>query len=74
MLQDMGRMLIWLGGGLLVLGVLLLLAGKAPGLGKLPGDILIERENFKLFIPLGTMVVLSILLTLLLNLIVRLIR
>lgn len=41
-------------------------------LGRLPGDIIIERENFTLYIPLGTMILVSLGLTLLLNLIARL--
>jgi hypothetical protein len=53
------------------LGLLLVLIGKIPGLGRLPGDILIKRENMTIFIPLGTMIVVSVVLTLLLNLIAR---
>ena len=72
MLDGLGRTLIWIGGGLLVLGLLFVLIGKIPGLGRLPGDILIKRENMTIYIPLGTMIVASIVLTLLLNLIARL--
>lgn len=71
-LQDLGRMLIGLGGGLLLLGVLLFFAGKLFGAGHLPGDILIQRERFTLYIPLGLMIALSVLLTIVLNLIARL--
>jgi len=74
MLDGLGRTLIWIGGGLLVLGLLLVLLGKIPGLGRLPGDILIKRENVTIYIPLGMMIVASIVLTLLLNLIARLRR
>jgi hypothetical protein len=56
---------------LLALGLLLVLLGRIPGVGRLPGDILIRRDNVTIFIPLGTMVVVSLLLTLLLNLISR---
>jgi hypothetical protein len=74
MLEYFGRMLIWVGGGLLALGLLLMLIGKIPGLGRLPGDIVVRKENFTLYIPLGTMILLSIVLTLVLNLISRLRR
>jgi len=71
---DFGRLLIITGGGLLILGLILLLAGRIPGLGQLPGDISVERGNFKLYAPLGTMVVLSIILTIVINIVVRMMR
>jgi len=37
--------------------------GKIPGIGRLPGDILIKRENFTLFIPVTTCLLLSLLLS-----------
>lgn len=74
MMDGVGKMLMWIGGALLALGVLLILIGRIPGAGRLPGDILIRRENVTIFIPLGTMIVVSLLLTLLLNLISRLRR
>jgi hypothetical protein len=67
----MGRTLVWIGGVLLALGLLVVLMSKIPGLGRLPGDILIKRENVTIFIPLGTMILVSVVLTLLLNLIAR---
>jgi hypothetical protein len=45
--------------------LLLTFAGKIPLLGKLPGDIRIERENFSFFFPLGTCLLLSLLVSLL---------
>ena len=54
-----------LGGVLLVLGALLSLGGRLPWLGRLPGDIVVERENFRFYFPLGTSIVISILLSLL---------
>ncbi|MCC7241821.1 MAG: DUF2905 domain-containing protein, partial [Acidobacteria bacterium] len=38
---------------------------KLPWLGRLPGDFVIERENFRLYFPLGTSIVVSVILTLL---------
>lgn len=43
------------------LGVILMLSEKIPFLGKLPGDIHIKRDNFELYIPLATSVILSLL-------------
>ncbi|MCX7707567.1 MAG: DUF2905 domain-containing protein [Anaerolineae bacterium] len=71
MLEGLGRLLIYLGGGLLILGLLLVAIGKLPGLGRLPGDIVIQRENLTVYIPLGTMLLVSLVLTLVLNLLSR---
>lgn len=56
---------------LIVVGLVLILAGagmyvlgKIPGLGKLPGDILIKRENFTIYFPLATCLLISIILSL----------
>jgi hypothetical protein len=62
-MQSIGKMLIFLGLGMVVLGVLLFLSGKLPFFGKLPGDIIIRKKNFTLYIPLATCLLLSFLLT-----------
>ncbi|MGC8780598.1 MAG: DUF2905 domain-containing protein [Anaerolineae bacterium] len=72
MLESLGRLFAYLGGGLLVLGLLLMLIGRLPGLGRLPGDIMIQREHLTVYIPLGTMLAVSLLLTLILNLLSKL--
>ncbi|MCS6848590.1 MAG: DUF2905 domain-containing protein [Anaerolineae bacterium] len=72
-LHPIARLLILGGIGLVVLGLLVqVVTSLLPGIGRLPGDIVIERDNFKLYIPLGTMILLSIALSILLNLIARL--
>ncbi len=71
-----------LGKGIVVLGVLLLIVGGALWLmgraglplGRLPGDIRIEREGFSCVFPIVTMLLLSIVLTILLNVIIRLLN
>jgi Protein of unknown function (DUF2905) len=68
---DLGRLLIVLGLVVAALGGLLLLAGQVPWLGRLPGDISFQRGNVQLYIPLATSIVVSVLLTLLLNLFLR---
>ena len=70
-IDSLGKMLILLGLVLALLGGLLLLAGRIPFLGRLPGDILIRRENWSFYIPLTTSIVISLLLTLLLSLFSR---
>lgn len=73
-MNEIGRLLIVLGGSLLVLGLLLVLAGRIPGLGQLPGDIRIQRDNFTFYAPLGTMLLISVLLTIVLNVLARWLR
>jgi hypothetical protein len=69
---GVGRLLIAIGLAIALLGGLLLLVGRHPMVGslfgwfgKLPGDIYVKRDNFSLFFPLGTSIVLSVLLSLL---------
>jgi hypothetical protein len=54
----MGKALIFLGLALVVLG-LVWLAGERLGLGRLPGDIVIEREGMRIYIPLMTSLIVS---------------
>ncbi len=74
MWNELGRWLITVGGMLVLIGVILLVVGRVPGLGRLPGDIVIEKKDFVFYAPLGTMLLLSIVLTVLLNLLIRLFR
>ena len=61
-----GRLLIILGVVLILAGLLLTYGGRIPWLGKLPGDIRIERENVSFYFPLATSVLVSLLFSLLL--------
>jgi hypothetical protein len=70
-LEPLGRVLIVGGVILAVVGLVLVLSPNIPFLGRLPGDIRIENENVRVFIPLGTMLVLSLIATVVLNLIGR---
>jgi hypothetical protein len=49
-----------------LVGVVLSLAGKIPWVGRLPGDICIKRQNFTLYFPLATSILISIVLSLIL--------
>lgn len=64
-LEYLGRTLLILGIVLALFGGAILLVGKVPFLGRLPGDIVIQRKTFSLYFPLTTSIVVSILLTLL---------
>ncbi|MCC7180072.1 MAG: DUF2905 domain-containing protein [Acidobacteria bacterium] len=61
---DLGRMLMLAGAALVVVGALLSFGGKIPWLGRLPGDIVIERENFRFYFPIVTSILISIVLSL----------
>ena len=69
--QSFGKMLLVAGFILLVIGGLMLLAGKIPGIGRLPGDIYYQRGNFSFFFPLATCILISLILTIILNLFAR---
>jgi hypothetical protein len=69
--NEMGKFLILIGVLLVTLGLFISFFPKIPYLGKLPGDIHIKRDNFEFFFPLGTSILLSIILTIILNLIFR---
>ena len=70
-LGGLGRLLILAGLGLAAVGVVLVFAGRVPFLGRLPGDIVVQRDNWTLYVPLATMLLLSLVLTLVLNLLAR---
>ena len=67
-MQDLGRLLIVLGAAATLIGLLLVLVPRLPWLGRLPGDIRIRRGTFTFYFPLVTCVVVSVILTLILNL------
>ncbi len=67
-MDSLARMLILFGLVLAAIGGLLLFIGKVPFIGKLPGDIYIQRKNFSFYFPLTTSILLSILLTILFSL------
>ncbi len=64
--QTLGKMLILLGGLITLIGIVLTFSDKIPFLGKLPGDISIKKENFQVYIPITTSIVLSVVISLIL--------
>lgn len=77
-LSGLGKMILLVGLGLVVLGGLLTLLGKGPSeggslswLGRLPGDIFIKRDNFTFYFPISTGIIISLVGSLLLYLIMR---
>lgn len=72
MVNKMGRLLILVGAMLVILGLIINYFGKIPLLGKLPGDISIERENFKFYFPITSSILISVLITIIIYIINRL--
>lgn len=76
-MESLGRALLGLGILLAITGGVLLLFSRLPflsNLGHLPGDIRIEGQGFSCFIPLASMLLISVVLTILLNVILRILR
>jgi hypothetical protein len=69
-LSGVGRILLILAAVLAVIGVLFVLAGRGL-LPRLPGDVAIERGNTRFYLPLGTSILVSLILTVVLNLFLR---
>jgi membrane protein implicated in regulation of membrane protease activity len=69
--NELGKLLIVFGAVILLVGVVLLGAGRLPWIGRLPGDINIQRGNWSLHVPIVTSLLLSALLTVILYLIGR---
>lgn len=62
-MNDIGKMLVLAGLVMAGVGALLWLGPKVPWLGRLPGDISVERSNFRFYFPLTTCIIVSLLLT-----------
>ena len=69
---TLGRGLVYLGLGLALVGGLVVLLGRVLDLGTLPGDLVYRGDNVRVYVPIATMLVLSVVLTLLVNLALRL--
>ena len=69
-LEGVGKLLIWGAVVLLVLGGLFFLLGRY-GVDRLPGDLVLRRGNFTLYFPIGLMILLSVVGTIVLNIIFR---
>ena len=69
-MQTVAKLVIGAGLMLLLVGAILLLLERL-GIGSVPGDFSFKRGNLRVFVPLGTSIIVSIVLTLLLNLFLR---
>lgn len=69
MRAEIAKFLMIIGAVVFVVGLIVLVAPKIPWIGRLPGDIDIKGKNFRIYFPIITCIILSVLLTILLNLI-----
>ncbi|HYR96152.1 MAG TPA: DUF2905 domain-containing protein [Candidatus Binatus sp.] len=67
-MQEIGKLLVVLGSVAFVLGVAFLVAGRIPWFGRLPGDVVIQRGPVTFYFPIVTSIIVSVVLTLVLNL------
>ena len=67
--KNMGKFIIIIGLVLVLMGIVIHFADKIPWIGRLPGDILIKKENFTFYFPLVTSIILSIIISFIIYLI-----
>jgi uncharacterized membrane protein len=68
--QNTGRYIIFIGFAVVVIGILIyFLHDKFHWIGRLPGDIRIEKDNFRFYFPIVTMIVISLMITIVVSLI-----
>jgi hypothetical protein len=72
--DQIGKLLILAGGAILLVGVVFLLVGRTGFLGRLPGDLTFSNGNFTCVVPIASMLLLSLLLTLVVNVVLRLLN
>ena len=65
-MDDMAKILILVGSILVAAGLFFLVVGKFPGVGRLPGDILIKKSDFTFYFPITTSILISVLLSIIL--------
>ncbi len=69
-LQTLGKAILAIGGLLVGIGILFIVFGRL-GTGRLPGDLVIQKENITIYLPLASMIVISIIITIILNILRR---
>ncbi|OGB88289.1 hypothetical protein A3H38_04280 [candidate division WOR-1 bacterium RIFCSPLOWO2_02_FULL_46_20] len=69
--ESLGRMVLYIGVILVLIGGFFILVGRVPWFGRLPGDLVWRRDGLTIFVPITTMILVSFVLTLLLNIVWR---
>ena len=72
--DDLGKWVVLAGLALIFVGGLMWLLGRIPFFGNLPGDIRIQTQNVSCFIPIVSMIIVSVVATIILNIIIRIVN
>ena len=70
-MEGIGKILLIIGGIIVILGLILIFSHHIPFLGKLPGDILVKKDGFSFYFPIVTFLILSVLITIIVNVILH---
>jgi len=70
-MEGLGKILLIVGGIIVILGLIFIFGQHIPFLGKLPGDIFVKRDGFSFYFPIVTLLILSILITIIVNVILH---
>jgi hypothetical protein len=68
-MEGLGKILLIVGGVIIILGLILVFSNHFPFIGKLPGDIFVKKDGFSFYFPIVTLLILSILITVIVNVI-----
>ena len=71
MTKSMGVILIWIGLIIVVVGLAIYFRDEIPFLGKLPGDLVIKKKNFTMYLPIASSLVISLIISIILYLVRR---
>jgi Protein of unknown function (DUF2905) len=69
-MEGLGKILLIVGGIIIILGLVLVFGNHIPFIGKLPGDIFMKKDGFSFYFPIVTLLILSILITVIVNVII----
>ncbi|MBH51906.1 MAG: hypothetical protein CL785_01965 [Chloroflexi bacterium] len=72
--MEIGKIIILCGIILVILGSMVILGGKYNIIGKMPGDLLLDKENIKIYFPITSMLIISLIITLIYNIIYRILK
>jgi hypothetical protein len=70
-MEGLGKILLIVGGIIIILGLVLVFSNHIPFIGKLPGDIFVKKDGFSFYFPIVTLLILSILVTVIVNVILH---